>query len=547
VALLTRFVSLPLLVAIAGAVIVLYQWIGARPLWLDEEMIALNFRDRSFTALGGRLWLDQSAPLGWLVVERLVLLIFGSSELALRAVPALFGIATIAAALLIGQRWLTVAGSATFVLLCSTGQWITFHAVELKPYSGDTFWALCLPALAAAAAGASTPEERRRRVITWSAAAAAGHWFSLGALLVLPACFAVLAVSMRRSREGIRLLAMGFALVLASFVLHYLVTIRHTLHNPSLQEYWQFAFPPPGAGVTGSLQWLYAQLQPIAVKPGGSSLAVAFWASAAMGFAFAALRAPWMALASALVVLSGFALGVLRIAPLYERLSLWMVPTLYLGIAMFADRGVLWLRGKPPARSSMKVASACVILVMVVALCADIVDRGIFDVRAGRPRDSNHEADDRTALAWVMQQRQPGDLLITTRHALPAIWWYGGVPIAEGGGHQFSDGGGIFTAELHEDRRGCRGRGLDTAVTGRQRVQVYFGFPDSPPGFDDLLLQQLSKFGAITAVRHFAGRSRAAVVDPAVTGVSDLFWEDAGKDTGSLPKGCIAVRRGRIW
>ncbi len=64
----TRLVSLPLLIAVAGAGIVLYQWMGARPLWLDEEMIALNFRDRSFAGLGGRLWLDQSAPLGWLAL-----------------------------------------------------------------------------------------------------------------------------------------------------------------------------------------------------------------------------------------------------------------------------------------------------------------------------------------------------------------------------------------------------------------------------------------------------------------------------------------------
>ena len=71
---------LPFLTAAIGSVIVLYQWLNARPLWLDEEMIALNLRDRSFPELAGRLWLDQSAPLGWLYLQRLIMLVFGASE-----------------------------------------------------------------------------------------------------------------------------------------------------------------------------------------------------------------------------------------------------------------------------------------------------------------------------------------------------------------------------------------------------------------------------------------------------------------------------------
>ena len=75
---------------------------------------------------------------------------------------------------------------------------------------------------------------------------------------------------------------------------------------------------------------------------------------------------------------------------------------------------------------------------------------------------------------------------------------------------------------------------------------MYLGFEDMPEGFDDLLLEKLSKLGGITAVREFGGRSRAAVVDPAVSGRTDLFWSDAGKDGASL-KGCIAIHTARGW
>ena len=540
---LTRPALVPLLIAVAGAGIVIYQWTGARPLWLDEEMIALNFRDRSFTALGGRLLLDQSAPVGWLALQRLVLLVLGSSELALRAVPALFGVATVAAAFVVGQRWLTTTGCAIFVLLCSLGEWMSFHSVELKPYSADTFWGISLPALAVAAATAGSSDARRRGVMIWAVAAAIGHWFALGGLLVLPACFVVLALSQRRDRDELRQLGVAFAVVTASFAVHYLVAIRYTQSSASLQNFWQFAMAPSGAGFAGSIEWLYKQLGPLAAKPGGSALAASFWISVALGVVLAPARL--LGAAAGLVVLSAFALAVARIMPLYERLSLWFVPALYLAIALFADRGVLVLRRKTFQRSAMNLATACVIFLMVGTVCVDIVDRGAGDLRVGRPRDNNHSTDDRAAVAWLMEQRQSGDTLITTRHAQPAIWWYGGIPISEAGGRQFPDGGRIVIVDRYTGPRGCRGKEL--AVDPRHRIQVYLGFEDTTPGFDDLLLTELSKYGAITDVRHFAGNSRAAVIDPTVTGASGLFWEDAGKDGKTPLTGCVGAEDAGVW
>jgi hypothetical protein len=535
------------LIAAAGVGIVLYQWASARPLWLDEEMIALNFRDRSFAALAGRLWLDQTAPLGWLALQRASLVVLGSSELALRAVPALFGALTILAALFIGQRWLTGAGSAVFLLLCSLGQWITFHAIELKSYSADTFWGIWLPALAVSAAVASSSDVRRRGLLLWAIAAAIGPWFSLGALLVLPACFAVLTISLGRHPETFRPLVTAFSLVIGSFALHYFLSIRPAQGNASLQEFWQFALPPRGAGVSGTIGWLFRQLEPFAMKPGGTAHAALFWSSAFLGVAFASASARLLGIAAGLVLLSGLALAGLRVMPIYERLSLWFLPALYLGIALFADRAVWFLQQKPLKRSWMNRAAAGLVFAMVAPVCIDIAHRGIRDLRVGRPRTSNRDTDDRAAVAWLMQERLPGDILITTRHALPAIWWYGGVPISEAGGRQFSDGGRILVAEHYTSHRVCRGRELDKAIDGRHRIQVYLGFVDTPPGFDDLLLERLSTFGTITALRHFDGASRAAVIDPAASTGSNLFWEDSSRYTGTWLEGCIAIGQGRAW
>ncbi len=534
---------LPLLIAVIGGLIVLYQWINNRPLWLDEEMIALNLRDRSFPELAGRLWLDQSAPLGWLYLQRLVLLVFGASELSLRALPAAFGVATIGAALYVGRRWLTTAGSTVLVLLCSFATWITFYALELKPYSVDTFWGLMLPALAVSATEASTDRARRNAIALWVTAAAVAHWFSLGALLVLPACGAVLAFAMRRRPEALRLLAIGVAITTASVALHYVLSIRHAQSSTSLQEFWQFAMLPPDAGIQDAPRWIASHLSPFADKPGGSAYPMAFWLLAVIGFAVTPHR--MLGLVAGLVVASGFVFAVLRMVPLYERLSLWLLPALYLGIALSLDRFVRLLRDPPLTRTAVFRVAAFAGGLAVLVLCVNIVDQGVHDLRTNRPADSNRATDDRAAMAWLMKDRRPGDVILTTRHALPAIWWYGGVSLAQSEGGQFPDGGPILELEYHKTTRVCPGRELEK-VLSRSRMLVYLGFVDVPAGFDDLLLEYLATFGTVTALQHFPGNSRAAIVDPAVPGGSNLFWEDAGKDGVHLT-GCVFGSRARAW
>ena len=93
-------------IACAGACVLIYFGRQARPLWVDEEMLALNARDRSFRELAGGLWLGQAAPLGWLALERASMLTLGLSERAVRALPVFWGLLTLITAVWVGRRWL---------------------------------------------------------------------------------------------------------------------------------------------------------------------------------------------------------------------------------------------------------------------------------------------------------------------------------------------------------------------------------------------------------------------------------------------------------
>ena len=175
-----RIAVSPFLVAAAAITIDIYQWRAALPLWVDEEAIALNVRDRSIGDLAGSLWLGQSAPFGWLVLERMAMAILGSGETALRAVPLLFGIATIGVAVWAGRRWMGQIAAFVFVVLCWIGPWLSHYRFEVKHYTADVLFGLLLPALAAWAIEADRPTDRARRVWLWWIAAAIGHWFANG-------------------------------------------------------------------------------------------------------------------------------------------------------------------------------------------------------------------------------------------------------------------------------------------------------------------------------------------------------------------------------
>ena len=114
-----RIARVVFLGAAAGALLLGVEWQWGRMLWLDEEMIAINLRDRSMRELAGTLSLGQAAPYGWLVLQRTMLLAGGTGERTLRLIPLVFGMATLATASWSGRRWMTAAGALSLVFLCT--------------------------------------------------------------------------------------------------------------------------------------------------------------------------------------------------------------------------------------------------------------------------------------------------------------------------------------------------------------------------------------------------------------------------------------------
>jgi hypothetical protein len=158
-----------------------------------------------------------------------------------------------------------------------------------------------------------------------------------------------------------------------------------------------------------------------------------------------------------------------------------------------------------------------------------------------------------------MPQLRPGDVLLTTHFGLPALWWYGGIdvnPPLAGSVHERT-GTRLFevrhvgrapgTCETSEQRSE-----LQVAMKGASRVAVYMGFGSTPPGgFPEMVFDELSRMGAITAYRRMADEGVAAIFDlrqpPAPWNVVESGAMGQIVRDVPRPGGCLGVKPAERW
>jgi hypothetical protein len=540
---------LPAVVAVFAIALKVFQWYFARPLWLDEEMLLLNIRDRGFSSLPGPLWLNQTAPLGWLALEHAVIAIFGVTERAVRALPVAFGIATVATAAWFARRRMGPAGAILFVAVCASGLWMNFYALEAKPYSADAFWALLLPATAIWTLDPDISSQTLgRRALLWWLVAAIGQWFSYGAIFVTPGCAVVLCYT-AWTRGGYRLAivaASGGVIWLLCFATHYQLTIRYANHSSYLREYWSWGFPPQHSGPVSALRWFAAQLEPLAFHPAGTAHWLELWLLAIYAFVVSIRTRSTFGLIVMSVPLAACVLAVLRVAPLGDRVALWIVPSLYISVSVAMDDAIHRLRRGLVNRDWQPALVGTVVAVMSASVCVDILQRGYHSTMT--LERFNHGLDDGSGLRILTAQRQSGDVFLTTHLGLPAVWWYAPVSVAD-------DSAPILEVSFARGSQECSAPGqkneISPAFVGVRRALVYLGFASqNPPGLQELVLDKLSELGRLTSYRY-VGDGMAAVFDFTLPPESwtAILSTPGGPSTIPIvrPRGCLGISHAARW
>ena len=124
------------IIIIIGIILRLRQYIANRSLWLDEASLALNIVGRSFTGLTQPLDFEQGAPLGFLFIEKAVLLVLGNQDYILRLFPLISGLFAIYFMYLISKEYIGMPGLLALSIFVISWTLI-YYSSELKQYSSD--------------------------------------------------------------------------------------------------------------------------------------------------------------------------------------------------------------------------------------------------------------------------------------------------------------------------------------------------------------------------------------------------------------------------
>ena len=114
------------------------------PLWEDECFLCANFIDRDYRGMLDPLHYHQVAPILFLWLELTVVKLFGYTEMTLRLIPFLAGIASLALFYRLACVCLTGVPRLLAVALFSVTYGTIRYSAEAKPYGIDLFVSLVL-------------------------------------------------------------------------------------------------------------------------------------------------------------------------------------------------------------------------------------------------------------------------------------------------------------------------------------------------------------------------------------------------------------------
>jgi hypothetical protein len=345
---LTRRTAIRVAVVL-GLALRLAAFLPDRSLWADEAMLALNVLDRPPARLAEPLDYNQSAPVGYLLLVKGCVSVFGPDEHAFRlvsilaAVAGLFGFAAVARRLLPG--WPAAVAVALFALNPA----VVSYAGEAKPYALD----------AAIAVGLSWLALRPDGLIELAVAGCVAVWFSNPAAFVLAGIG--LGLLWRRSWWQVGLVSTSW---LASFAACFLLTLRAASANHYLADYWAphlMPWPP-------NLHWLVDHVLGLFDSPGGfdglPGAAVVGLSLAGAGTVAWTRAEPGDATMVSGPAVAAFAAAAAGLYPFVGRLLLFLTPGLCLVIA----RGIS-VPGLPAVRVLLTSAVLALFGVQAVEEC----------------------------------------------------------------------------------------------------------------------------------------------------------------------------------
>ncbi len=468
-----------------GILLRLTQYLYNRSLWVDEAALALNITNRSFLELFHPLDYSQAAPIGFLMVEKLLCQVLGRSEYVLRLFPFLCGVASLFLFRQVAVDFLGKPAAAISLSLFAVSGHLVYYASELKPYSSDLCVTLFLYAVTIAI---RSKKLTILRMTLFGVVGGIAVWFSFPAVFVLTGIgLSLMSFYLSRKEGGkVGYLAIAYVLWGSAFALCYFLSISAQSGNEALYTYWNDKFMPVPPTSFSDLDWFMETFFGIFENPAGLILpglsAFAFLIGCVSMFRREKTR--WALLISPVFV--ALIASGLHKYPFAERLLLFIVPSLLILVA----EGLIYVQEKTCP------SSAIIGIILIGLLCLRPI------LAAGHRLFSPYTNEEiKPVLAYVKEHWQEGDVLYLTPGARFAFEFYSENYGFREGDYIFGTADGERWSKDAEDLEHVR---------GRERVWIIFSHLHWEAGTNEerMLLYHLDSMG--TRLADFRSPNAAA-------------------------------------
>jgi hypothetical protein len=388
---------------------------------IDEARVALNVGMRSYLHLLPPLDHDQSAPLLFLWAEKLVAGLLGMNELALRIVPLIAGIATIALLVPAARRFLEGRAAILALALVACAPGLVQYSATLKQYAVEAFATVLL--LKLFADWWVDPQSRRAR-LALVIGGALSVWLAAPAVFMLAGVWSGIFLTRGRSSRLLFPAAAGLAWGV-SFIPAYVLVYRSAALNPYMKRFWEPSFlhfdnsaSLLNAAISlRSLVW-GAQIETLPFIPRVATVWLAFHTLAVALGCISLLGALHLARRNgaavcALVMGPLLAVGVaaaLGLYPVARRTTLFILPLVIVAIA----GGLAELIHRLPARYRGFAWAATAVCVLGPNLVVSTLSSLNY----------NQAYPLRPMVAELQQRRRSGEPLYISAGAIPAWTYY---------------------------------------------------------------------------------------------------------------------------
>lgn len=373
--------AFPFVVVGIGAALRLRQYASGRSMWIDEALLANNFRRHGVRhMLSEQLDHVQSATVGVILSTETAIRTLGDVDWAYRAVPFGAGLALLLVTWQLARAVTDVHLARTvLVAAAALSPVLIYYSSEFKPYGVD---ALCTVVVVTVAL---LHDRWRFGTPALVVCGLVVPWLSLPGVFVLAGCGLVLAVDWVRAGVRRRLVLVGGCWTLAAG-LATTWSLVVTDDRDWFQDYWAHGFAPapwddPGWYPDRLLALTHVAVNQQGVVPAAdlagwrSPLNVALTAAVVTGLALALRAGPMMRRAVVLLLATAAVTGVASAAqvyPFHSRLLIFLTPVVFVGLAALVD--ALCTRAPGTWRLAGAVAAVAVLFPLTVSSTARVVD-----------------------------------------------------------------------------------------------------------------------------------------------------------------------------